>query len=321
MHKPIADLSYRNYTGDHLSSRFRWLVIAKRSWRAAFKKRAFWVFSILASWYYLVMIAFFFVIEQIGLANQAISNPSRILGQIVWKDHFLTGFTYSQPLWLVLGLMVGAGSIANDNGSNALLVYLSKPCRNIDYLVGKWMGVFVPLLVGMSVSNLFFYFYGLMNFRDYGFVSQDPALLLKIVAMILFAAAFQTSLLIGVSSFFNKGRMAGAAFSAAFFLLSFFSFLMFVAWAVGQGGRNKRNQNLELSRIAEKLNALSIDGLQIGLAKNILSTKGSGPFGAGRDMPQMNIPPPAMIFIPMTTLSILSVGLAWRRVRAVEVVK
>ena len=55
MSEPIVDLSYRGYDGPHLAERQRWLVIAKMGWRIAFKKKAFWVFSGIAGWYYLVM--------------------------------------------------------------------------------------------------------------------------------------------------------------------------------------------------------------------------------------------------------------------------
>lgn len=321
MPEPIADLSYRSYSGEHANARNRWLVIAKMGWRTAFKKKSFWVFSAIAGWYYLVMIAFLYVLEQVGIAKNSPRITETLFGNLIWKDQFLTGFTYAQLIWLTLGLMVGAGAIANDNGTNALLVYLSKPCRKIDYLLGKWMGVFVPLLVGMGVSTVFFYLYGLLNFRDYGFLTQDPWLWLKLLVMLVGAAAYQTSVILGVSSLFNKGRMAGAAYSAAFFLLTFFSFLMFVAWAVSTGGPRHRAPNPALGQMAERLYYMSFDGLQIGWAKNVLQTEGSAPFGASGNMPQIGIPPFGMILIPMVVLSVVGVFLAWKRIRAVEVVK
>lgn len=321
MPEPIADLSYRDYIGGHLDSKRRWLVIAKMSWRGAFRKRAFWVFSALAGWYYLVMIAFLYVLEQVGIAQNGPDVASALFERLVWKDQFLTGFTYSQIIWLTLTLMVGAGAIANDNGSNALLVYLSKPCRKADYLIGKWMGVFLPVLVGMGVPTLFFFLYGLLNFRDYGFLTQDPWMGLRLLAMLLGSAAFQTSLVIGVSSLFNKGRMAGATYAAAFFLLTFFSFLMFVAWAVSQDGPRQRNPNPALGETAERLYYLSIDGLQIGWAKIVLGTDGSAPFGAGGRMPQMQAPPVLMVVVPMVVVALAGIALAWKRIRAVEVVK
>src|SRR5690349_329322 len=136
MPEPIADLSYRDYSGAHVATSARWLVIAKMGWRTAFKKKSFWVFSLFAAWYYLVMVAFLYVIEQIGLAGGAGGFAQQLFSSITWKDQFLTGFSYSQLVWLSLSLLVGAGAIANDNGTNALLVYLSKPCRKGDYLLG-----------------------------------------------------------------------------------------------------------------------------------------------------------------------------------------
>ncbi|MBS1712943.1 MAG: ABC transporter permease subunit [Armatimonadetes bacterium] len=320
MSEPIADLSYRDYSGAHLEARGRWLVIARMGWKTAFKKRAYWVFTSLAAWYYLVMIAFLYVLEQLGIAQKMPGISEQVFNRLVWKDQFLTGFTYSQLIWLTLGLMVGVGAVANDNGTNALLVYLSKPCRKIDYLIGKWTGVFVPLAVGMAVPTAFFFLYGLLNFREYRFIEQDPALGFRLIGMVLGAAAFQASLILGISSLFNKGRMAGAAYAAAFFLLTFFSFLMFIAWAVSQGGR-RHKPNEFLGATAERLYYLSIDGLQIGWAKVVLGTDGSQPFGAGGNMPQMAAPPAALVVVPMVLIAVGGIALAWKRIRAVEVVK
>jgi ABC-2 type transport system permease protein len=320
MPDPIADLSYRTYRGEHLAEKGRWLIIAKMGWRTAFKKRSYWVLSALASWYYLITIAIVFFIEQRGIAKQAPEFVEQIFGRFVWKDQFLTGFNWTQLIWLVIGLMVGIGSIANDNGTNALLVYLSKPCRKIDYLVGKWMGVFVPLLVAVAVPNVFFFVYGVLNFREYGFLSQDPWLGPKLVLLYTCVAAFQTSLLIGVSSLFNKGRMAGLAVAGAYFMLTFFSMLMLAAWIVSIDGPPRR-RNQQLGQTASKLFYLSIDGMQVGLAKNILDTDGSTPFGADSGSPQIAKPPAGLVVIPMVLLSAGGVLLAWKRIRAVEVVK
>lgn len=320
MSDPIADLSYRGYSGGKSATSSRWLVIAKMGWRAAFKKKSFWVFSAISAWYYFVMIAFLYVLEQLGIAQRAPQFSAQLFGKMVWKDQFLTGFTYAQLFWLSLVLMVGAGAIANDNGTNALLVYLSKPCRKIDYLVGKWMGVFVPLWVGMGVPTMFFYLYGLMNFREYGFVSQDPSLGFRLLLLTLGAAGFQSSVMIGVSSLFDKGRMAGAAYSAAFFLLSFFSNLMFVAWRVSLGG-GRHGASPALAETAQKLYYCSLDGLQIGWAKIVLGTDGSQPFGGGGKAPEIQAPPVVLVVAPMVVISLLGIGLAWKRIRAVEVVK
>ncbi len=320
MSKGLADLSYRGYSGDHAALKWRWWVIAKMSIRTAFKKKSFWVFSSIAGWYYFILIAFLYVIEQVGLARGAGGIAQQLTQRLVWKDQFLLGLGYSQIIWLSLALLIGIGSIANDNGTNALLVYLSKPARKIDYLVGKWMGVFIPMVVAMGLSTAIFYLYGVLNFRAYGFVSGDPWLGLRLLAIITGISAFYSSLLIGVSSLFKKGQMAGAAFSAGYFLFAFFSFLMFVAWAVSQRSNGHR-VNSSIGGMAEKLYYCSVDGLQTGLTKIILNTKGSAPFGAQGNMPSMEVPPSGLIFGTIFVLSAIGVLLAWTRIKAVEVVR
>ncbi|MBL8064916.1 MAG: ABC transporter permease subunit, partial [Chthonomonadaceae bacterium] len=317
----LSDLSYHGYSGPTIGLRSRWLVIARASWRSVFKKKGFWVLTVFGSWYYLALISFLYVLEQMGAAQKATQITSQILDRMVWKDQFLSGLTYSQLVYMAIGLLVGAGAVANDNGSNALLVYLSKPCRKIDYLVGKWAGIFLPILVGVGLPVVFFYLYGLLNYRDYGFLSQDPWMGAKLAGWILTVAVFQSSVFLGVSSLFRQGRTAGAAFSAGYFLLSFFSFLMFAAWAVGSGGLRHRKGNPALVDTAERLYHLTYDGLQTGLAKNLLGTDGSAPFASGGNMPQMHAPPLQVIVVPIAVIACLALLVAWKKVKAVEVVK
>ena len=102
-------------------------------------------------------------------------NPmEELLGRIVWKDQILHGVGTGNLMWMVLTLIIGAGVIANDNRSNSLLIYLSRPCTKFDYIRGKWMGVFMPLLLAMILPSLMFFAYAALSYQDQGFFKQDP---------------------------------------------------------------------------------------------------------------------------------------------------
>lgn len=320
--EPIADLSYRGYSGALRPASARWRVIAGMGLKMAIKKRSFWVFTAFSGWYYLVLIAILYFVEQASLAgsSRGVASADEFFGRIIWKDQFLHGFSFAQIIWLVLALVVGAGAIANDNRSNALLVYLSKPCTKRDYLMGKWFSVFLPLLVAMAVPTAFFYIYGALNFRERGFLSDDPWLILRMAFMLPVAAAFHASLVVGISSLFNQGRVAGAAYAGAFFLSNFFTQLVVVVWNIGTNSSRGGN----LSTVADAIQTayyFSIDGLLIGWCKIVLDTDGSPYFGIPSPVPSVPKPNPLLILILMAVLSLAALAVAWRRVRAVEVVK
>lgn len=329
--KEIADLSYRHYTGVLESPRFRWWVIAKQTIRNAFRKKSMWVTMAFAGWYYLGMIFVLFVVDQINQNAQQGLQPANagrnqamqaFMDRIIWKDQFLHGFSFGQILFLILALILGAGAIANDNRANALLVYLSKPCTKLDYLFGKWFGVFLPLLLAMFIPSMVFYAYGALSYRDYGFFTQDPWLFPKIIVMVTIGAAFHASLIIGYSSLFNQGRLAGATYAGLYFLTNFFTQLMVATWANFNNGRRADPSSAPegLLQSISNLYYASIDGLNIGMAKAVLGTDGSPYFGIPSNAKQ--VPEPALMPVlgVIVLLSAISMFVAWRRIRAVEVV-
>jgi ABC-2 type transport system permease protein len=311
---PIADLSYRNYDGPLEPPTFRWWVIAKRLILSAIKLRSLWVVTVLSGWYYMVMIVILFFMQQLaGTSPQAQITLKTFLGRIVWKDQFLHGFSFSQHLLLVIALMVGAGAIANDNRANALLVYLSKPCTKLDYVFGKWVGLFLVILGVISVPTLAFYGYGLLSFRDQGFLKDDPYLLLRVLCVLPLSAALHTSIVLAISSMFRQGRIAGATYAGIYFLSYFFTVLMEGIWAVSNGQANG---------IIKNLYYCSIDGVQIGLARAILHPFGTHPFGVppGKDPAWIAAPPLVPFLLFVVVIIVASLSFVWSRVRAVEVV-
>lgn len=331
MSTPIADLTYRNYDGPLEAPRKRWWVIAKQLMKAAIKKRWLYVFLAFSAAYYLIMLVIIFFFEQAFANSQDMLtrpgmppgatqiNPfEQFMARIVWKDQFLHGLSFGQLSFMAILLMVGIGTIANDNRANALLVYLSKPCSKKDYLVGKWMGTFLLMLAVLAIPSLFFYLYGILNFRDYGFWKNDPWLLARVAAILPIQAAFLSSLSVGVSSLFNQGRLAGATFAGFYFLTNFFTQLMTIAWGVTGGARGTDLNGPE--NLIKTLYYMSIDGLNIGVTKAILNTDGTPWGGIPSRMISVPMPNLWLMLAIMGGLSAMFLAIAWRKVRAVEVV-
>jgi ABC-2 type transport system permease protein len=326
---PIADLSYRHYDGPLEAPFYRWWAIAKMTMRLALKKRGFWWWSILSgSWYFMLGVIFYFMdvtSEQINAAS-GINASSQFFANITWKDQFLNGFSSSQLFLFILSLLIGAGAIANDNRANALLVYLSKPCSKLDYLIGKWFGVFLLITMATAIPTLIFFGYCYMSYRQYNFLEQDPMLFWKLLAIIPIPAAFHASVSLGISSLFNQGRMAGATYAGLYFITYFFTTAMGVVRIVTIQEGTPRGAGTP-PPLVDTLFYGSVDGIQIALAKNILGTRGSplfnaGPRGMSADAARFIPPIPSALLFGSLYVAICALFLyiAWRRIRAVEVV-
>lgn len=324
---PIADLSYRNYDGPLEPPSMRWWPIARVGILKAFKNKWFWVLTVLSGmWYAILMIMFYFLdtfssqMPQARAAGQFIDPTEAskaILRQVNWNEPFLHAFSMGQLFFFIIALLLGVGAIANDNRANALLVYLSKPCSKWDYVLGKWLGVFVPMAVACAVPTVFFYGYCFMSYREFGFLTHDYMLLPKLLLMVMIPAAVHASLALAVSSMFKQGRIAGATYAALYFFSLFFTKAMQVLHF--QLGNSERSLGL-----VDNLFYFSIDGIQIGLAKALLGVDGSNliPISPGRGMGKFAVAAPSgSLFL---VLSLVICGLAilfcWSKIRAVEVV-
>ena len=311
---PITDLTYRGYDGPLASPEFRWWVIASMMIRKAARVNILRVAAGLSGWYYVMMIIILFFLQGLGNTVPAAQTfYQQYLDKMVWKDQFIYGFSYAQHLLLIVTLILGAGAIANDNRANALLVYLSKPCTKWDYVLGKWVGIFVPILAVITIPTVVFYAYGVFSFKDAGFLSQDPWLLPKMMFVLVLSAMLHTSLILAVSSAFRQGTIAGATYAGVYFITFFFTGLLSILW-VGQRGSN--------SVLMHTLLNTSIDGIQIGLARAVLHPSGTFAFGLNLKGNQLPLPIPdvlPMVFVVLA-ITVICLAFVWSRVRAVEVV-
>lgn len=311
MSSPIADLSYRNYDGPLAPPLTRWWPIAQNTMRLGIKKKGFWAWSVLSAYgYFLQIIIFYFISVATPLGPDG-KNP--ILSNVVWHDTFVTAFSISQLLLLIVAIMIGTPTIANDNRANALLVYLSRPITKFDYLFGKWLGIFIPLAAIVLVQTLSYYAYGALSLGNYGFVTKDPTLLLRLIPMCLCPAALHASLGIGISALFTQSRLAGALYAALYFISLFFTIMM----------QNFIRFNADASRTMINLFYCSIDGLNIGMAKLIVGTNGSSfiPQQKGSNTGLVVDRPDLTFILPVFVgLCVIGIFTAWNRIKPVEVI-
>ncbi len=319
MASPIADLTYRNYDGPLEPPINRWWAIAKLSMKLSMKKKGFWVWASFSTFWYAILLIIFYVNETLVTSAGPVGQKASIFNTISWKDQFLNAFNESQLFLFILALLMGAGTIANDNRAKALLVYLSKPCTKLDYVIGKWLGIFVPMTLVTAAPTVIFYFYCLMSYRSYGFWSQDPWLILKLCGMILLPGICYSSISLAISSMFQQGRLAGGVFAGLYFITYFITAAMNGAYV------SITMNNNEAPSIVKNLFYCSVDGIQNAMAKILLHTNGSTqiPIPGQGGQAKFQVPEPStLVFVPAFFLICgLSVLIAWSQIRAVEVVR
>lgn len=305
---PIADLSYRNYDGPLYTRAARWWIVAVANIRLVRKKPGFWILALIALLPYLI-VGVLLYFQSGALSN--VPNPlvNNTPGQ-KYASQFFRAYQ-QQAFWLFLiALMVGASSIAADNKANALLVYLSKPISKGDYLLGKWMGIFLILFGVAVIPALVLYFYCLTSYISEGFLKEEPLLILRVLLACAVPAAIHSSLIVGFSAWSKTPRMAGAIYAAFYFVVGF---ITSIVWGILYH-RAIRSGDLDQGVL---LRHLSVDGVIQGLGQNIYAVDERVGF-----MQMVMSRPPVMAMVGLAAiLVVLGVGAARAKVRAVEVVR
>jgi ABC-2 type transport system permease protein len=339
---PIADLSYRNYDGPLQNRAIRWWIVAVVGIRLALKKKGFWIVSAISLLPFVIMAVQLYL--QSSSLGRGLANPmaNNAVGQKYASQFFQAGS--SQALWLfIISLMVGAGSIAADNQANALLVYLSKPITKGDYLLGKWMGIFVVVFAVAFVPALVMYLYCLLSYSAEGFLREEPWLLVRIILAAAVPAAVHASMLVGFSAWSKTPRMAGAIYAGFYFVSLAVSFMV---WGIAYRGRMDEGVLVRHLSVPQMINGIQqniyhVDVKMPGFRKTIREQRRaerqarnrtsqepgnpeapSPPTVEREFTPAMEIPVPAML--PLLLLAGgtcgVAVAAARARIKAVEVI-
>lgn len=311
----IADLSYRSYDGP-LKTRFlRWWIVAQSQLRLTWSRGWFFVLAGLPLLRFLLG-GFRMYLTSVFEAQVGQATPN-FIGEPAGQKYalqfwsMLCGDTNS-TLALIITLVVGAGVIAADNQANALLVYLSKPIAKIDYLVGKWLSVFLTLLLINLVPAVTLYLFAAVSFRDGGFLSSEPWLAPRLLLAVCVAPIVHASLIVGISAWSKSPRIVGAVYAALYILSGI------VATVIA--GIVFRNRPPMFNLVSH----CSLLGLINGITQNIMRVKVPAPlyFFHPQQPPEV-AGAPVLWPLLLVTVALVIGGLAaaWVKIRAVEVVR
>lgn len=312
---PIADLTYRNYDGPLKTHSARFWIVSLAGIRMALKKKGFWIIAALSLIpYFIVAITMYVQSRSQSLVGGQGVNPLNIpLPGQKYSSQFFQAFPFQSFFLFILTLLVGTGSIASDNQTNALQVYLSKPITKGDYLLGKWIGIFTVLFVVALAPALFLYLYCLGSYTSEGFLKSEPWLIFRIIGACAVPAAVYSGLMVGFSAWSKTPRMAGAFFAGFYFIAQTVAAAI---WGIRHMGNLQRG-------VLER--HLSVDGAIQGLVQNIYGVTQRMLAGNRRmgGVEQLTLAPPNFWVMLALCVGLIVVGLlaARMRIRAVEVVR
>ena len=220
----------------------------------------------------------------------------------------------NQLFWLfILSFWIGPSSIAADHQTNALLVYLSKPLTKSDYLLGKWMGIFLTLFALAIFPALVLYVYCLLSYLDDGFLRDERWLLIRMLGATMIPGIVHASVHVGCSAWSKSPRMAGAVYAGLFLVTGFVSGAY---WAIRYHGRLQDGIDIR---------HCSIGGVIQGLAQNVFGvTMHMTRFSRRRqELLNLTLEPPSLRLMIALALALVVAGVvaARMRIRAVEVVR
>ena len=284
---PIFDLSYRHWHGTPTPPSRRFLPIAAAGIAPLLRRRAF-IFWLVVCWVPALVCGVMIYL----IVSLSQSQPNLAANGLfdATEDRFFQFFVWMFFLYLLTSVFAGAGLIANDRRTNALQIYLSKPLRPWDYLLGKACTVAATLGFVTIAPPLALFLLRAGLDRGTTYVLAHPLLPLSIIASGALITITLTILALTVSSLTKSSRTAGVA------LVMFYVFASALHGMLGIlfGGS-----------IPSVLSPLA--NLQQGLCLLF-----------GRE-PMYEVPPAVSLAALLLMLAVC-VRVLWKRVRPVEVV-
>jgi hypothetical protein len=197
---PVYDQGYRHYLARSPLHKARFWPITREALRLVLVKRAFLGLIAASFLPFVARVIQIYLVTRFPEAGRILPVDGRLFGE------FLNG-----QIWFVLLLSVfgASGLVANDLRTGAILVYLSRPLTQRDYIIGK-LGV--PLALNLAVTlvpGLLLYLAGLglapEQYLKWELAWIPPAIVVHALAL----SAVVSLLTLAVSSLSRSARVAG----------------------------------------------------------------------------------------------------------------
>jgi ABC-2 type transport system permease protein len=138
---PIYEQAYRRYEARGALRQVRFWPITREALRLILAKRAFLALYGAAFLPFIVRAVQIYAVTQVPEAGRILPIDGRLFGEFLNQQIFFV---------LLLSVFGGAGLVANDLATGAMLMYLSRPLTRRDYIAGK-LGVLLALNLGVTL--------------------------------------------------------------------------------------------------------------------------------------------------------------------------
>jgi hypothetical protein len=172
---PIYDQGYRRYEARGPLHQIRFWPITREALRLILAKRAFLGLLAVSCLPFVVRVIQIYIVTRFPEAGRVLPIDGRLFGDFLNQQ---IGFT------ILLSIFGASGLVANDLRTGAILVYLSRPLTQRDYIAGKLL---VPLSLNLAVT-------------------LAPGLLLYLIGLTL------GLVVLAISSLSRSARVAGLGF-------------------------------------------------------------------------------------------------------------
>ena len=200
---PIYDQGYRRYEARSPLHQVRFWPITREALRLILAKRAFLGLLAVSFLPFVVRVIQIYIVTRFPEAGRILPIDGRLFGDFLNQQ---IGFT------ILLSIFGASGLIANDLRTGAILVYLSRPLTQRDYIVGKLL---VPLALNLAVTlvpGLVLYVVGLALAPELYLKWELAWIAPAIVAHALVVSVVVSLLALAISSLSRSARVAGLGF-------------------------------------------------------------------------------------------------------------
>ena len=200
---PIYEQTYRRYEAREPLRKVRFWPITREALRLILARR--WFLGLLViSWLpFLVRVIHVYVVTRFPEANRVLPVDGRLFGQYLGQQLMLV---------LFVTIFAGAGLVANDLRTGAILVYLSRPLTRRDYVAGKLLVVLLLNLAITLLPALLLYAIAVALAPDQ-FLKWELAWIAPAIVLYSAVIALALSLIaLAVSSLSKSARVAGLGF-------------------------------------------------------------------------------------------------------------
>jgi ABC-type transport system involved in multi-copper enzyme maturation permease subunit len=200
---PIYDQGYRRYEARGPLHQIRFWPITREALRMILAKRAFLGLLAISFLPFIVRVIQIYIVTRFPEAGRVLPIDGRLFGDFLNQQ---IGFT------ILLSIFGASGLVANDLRTGAILVYLSRPLTQRDYIAGKLL---VPLALNLAVTlvpGLVLYLVGVAlapeQYLKWDLWWIAPAVVAHAVAVSLVVSL----VILAISSLSRSARVAGLGF-------------------------------------------------------------------------------------------------------------